>query len=135
MTNKKEWNTTVKIQRHHTDTIDKIIKDKTLNYRSRSDFVIKAIEKEIKEATLLKELSDAGKIIFDDLIRHKRYEAYKEAMSISNYNPGRKNPYPQGSLNHVAFEPSDHTKKNFDNYEKKAKSDDYEYKKKNGFRY
>jgi hypothetical protein len=54
------------------------------DYSSRPDFVAKAVEKEIAEATLKKELSDAGKIIFEDLFRHKRYEAFREAKIITD---------------------------------------------------
>jgi hypothetical protein len=79
---KLKWNTTVKLQERQKEQIDKFLKDIYLNYRSVSDFVIKAVEKEIKEATLKSELSPAGKIIFEDISNHKRYEAFVEALPM-----------------------------------------------------
>ena len=65
MSNK--WGTTIKLKDKHAESIDKHVENKTLNYRSRSDFVIKSIEKELQHATIMQDLNDTGKIFYEDL--------------------------------------------------------------------
>ena len=124
---KQKWNTTVKLQDFQVEQIENLIKDKSLNYRSRSDFVVKAVEKEIRQATLTKELTDAGKIIFGDLIRHKRFEAWKESKLITEMpdSPERTGNKVQDKANKILFNKT--IRKSFEaakNYEKNAISDD-----------
>ena len=76
-------NTSMKILESQAQKISKLLKDTDLGYTSTNDFVKKAVDKEIKEAIYKRELSDAGKLIFEDLFRHKRYEAFYEAKIIT----------------------------------------------------
>jgi len=64
----------VKIQNEQVEKIDKLLIDKDLNYRSRNDFVVKAVENEIRLATLKTALRPDGKIYFDMLYNAKLIE-------------------------------------------------------------
>jgi hypothetical protein len=78
----------MKIDKHQSTAISSLLKDKDkengyLGYDSKNGFVRTAVENEIKTATLKKELTPAGRVIFEDLFRHKRYEAFYEAKMLT----------------------------------------------------
>ncbi len=87
----KSINVSMRIFERQATEISKLLKNKNkeegyLGYDNANDFVKTAVDNEIKTATLLKELTPAGRIIFEDLLRHKRYEAYREAKIITGQN-------------------------------------------------
>ena len=84
MSNK--WGTTIKLTDKLAESIDKHVENKTLNYRSRNDFVIKSTEKELEHGTIMQGLNDTGKIFYEDLLREKRIAAYKESRELTE-NP------------------------------------------------
>jgi len=53
-----------------------------MNYRSRNDFVIQAIEKEIQHAAILQSLSDEERSLFESILKQKRVEALREVLNI-----------------------------------------------------
>jgi len=88
MNKEKKWNTTVKLQDMYVESIDRFVNDKgsdnpKFNYKSRSDFVIRAIEKEIEHAILTKGLNESGKIWYEKLLSQKIMEAYRGAKELS----------------------------------------------------
>jgi len=79
----------VKIQKEQVDKIEKLLNDKDLNYRSRNDFVVKAVETEIKLATFKNRLSPSGKYYFDMLYNAKLIEVV-EKTNLWDDQPGNK---------------------------------------------
>jgi hypothetical protein len=80
---KRKWNRSIKLPENIGQRIDKLIEDKSLNYRSLSDFVIQAVEKEIDYALLLRFLDDVGRIRFKELSAVKRWEVYDQALAMT----------------------------------------------------
>lgn len=85
-----EYNTAIKLQDRQVEQIMKLIEEKNLKYRSRSDFVTKAVENEIKLATIKKDLSTSGKAHFDTTYNTKLLEAIREAIVFDRNIPGTK---------------------------------------------
>jgi len=75
--------TSIKITEIQKKKVDELVKELDYLYRSRNDFVVKAVNKEIEYATLLKDFDDSQRILFNDLLRFKRLEAYKEIKYLS----------------------------------------------------
>lgn len=71
-----KWNTTVKLTEEITKKIDELVKDESLEYKSRSDFVKQAIDKEIEYSKMLQKLDKVGKWRFRDLLQSKKWEIY-----------------------------------------------------------
>ena len=79
---RQEYNTTIKLRDDQVRQIDNLRETLPLAYRSRSDFVIKAIEKEVEYATLLKNLNESDRILFRDMLIVKRHEVFKELRAL-----------------------------------------------------
>ena len=72
----------VKILTEQVEKINELLKDKDFNYRSRNDFVVKAVENEIRLATLKHVLRADGKIYFDMLYNAKLIEVVEGTSSF-----------------------------------------------------
>lgn len=70
----------IKIQSLQTKKIDKLKEDIDLNYRSRNDFVVKAVDNEIRIATFKHGLTQMGKYHFDLLYAEGLKNAYERAL-------------------------------------------------------
>jgi len=78
----------IKIQAEQVEKIQKLLDDKDFNYRSRNDFVVKAVDNEIRIATLKHRLSGSGKIHFDLLYAESLKNAYEKAVEYDGmYEP------------------------------------------------
>lgn len=80
----------VKIPKEQATKISKLRKDSDLNYRSRNDFVVKAVENEIRIATFKSGLSAMGKYHFDLLYAEGLRNAYERAVDYDSSIPGSK---------------------------------------------
>jgi hypothetical protein len=76
----KVFNITVKLNIVQSEDVKKIIEDKDLKYRSASDFVTKAVDRELQIAGLKTTFSPVGIVHFDLLYNVKLNEAYEEAL-------------------------------------------------------
>ncbi len=75
--------TTVKIKEEIAKKVDKLVSDHSLNYKSRSDFIIQAVEKEIEYARMIQELDDISRIRFRDLWNSKKWEIYDKSFDLT----------------------------------------------------
>lgn len=94
--------TTVKIKEEIAKKIDKLVADQTLEYKSRSDFIIQAIEKEIEYAKMLQGLDSIRRWRFRDLWSSKKWEIYDECC-VSTLRAKELDKSP--SYNEVKIEP------------------------------
>ncbi len=78
----------VKIPKEQATKISRLRKDSDLNYRSRNDFVVKAVENEIRIATFKSRLSSHGKYHFDLLYAEGLRIAYEKAVNFDTDVPG-----------------------------------------------
>jgi len=79
--------TSVKIQNDQVKKISKLLKDEDLPYRSRNDFVVQAVQNEIRLATFKNGLSSMGKYHFDLLLAEGIKNAYERAMKYDRSIP------------------------------------------------
>jgi hypothetical protein len=77
-----------KIRPEQVEKINKLTKDKDLNYRSQNDFVVQATDHELRLATLKHGLSEMGKYHFDMLYNELLRKAYERS---AEYDQGIKN--------------------------------------------
>ena len=80
----------VKILEEQVQQINRLIKDKDLKYRSRNDFVVKAVENEIRIATLKHDLTSSGKVHFDLLFAEGLRKAFERAAEYDSLFPSSK---------------------------------------------
>lgn len=78
----EKWGTSIKISDRLKEKVDSFVNDKSYNYKSRSGFIIKAVEKEIETATILQTLNKTGRIYFDDMLRQERWKVFEKAKTL-----------------------------------------------------
>jgi len=71
-----------KIREQQVKKIIELLKDEDLPYRSKNDFVVQAVENEIRIATLKNSLSSPNKYYFDLLLAEGLKNAYEKAVEL-----------------------------------------------------
>ena len=71
-----KWNTTIKLQEDVVKKVDNLVKDGSLEYKSRSDFAVKAIEKEVEYASMLQKLDHISRWRYRDLYNSEKWKIY-----------------------------------------------------------
>jgi hypothetical protein len=74
--------TSVKILPIQVEKIQEIVEDKDLRYRSKNDFVVKAVDNELRLATLKHGMSPGGKMHFELLYNESLYKVYERAKQF-----------------------------------------------------
>ena len=75
--------TSVKITENQVERINQLLKAKDLGYKSRNDFVVKAVENEIRIADLKTVFTRTGKIHFDMLYNEHVRKAWERAHAFN----------------------------------------------------
>ena len=84
----KIYNISVKINIVQSEQINDRLNNKELRYRTASDFVEQAVEKELRTSGLKSGLSEMGKYHFDMLMMEFTRKAYERAAEYDRGIPG-----------------------------------------------